>query len=230
MSRATVAAECLTLWMRYRYGCRMNTPATTPTESAKKPLRPGTMVYDVLGDPENDEDTGIIFSVQDGGYSVIWTGDMTGKFAAADEVAVLPPTRMTPALAAALEAIDEREYRSCQSHCCRRHGCKYAEPNCPVTKGRVTQDHPCEQCTDSLDDASRWSGQPYPARGEVGFDFVLGFSREDESMTDMPTHAQVTAAVEQALSTLTVNGWTLTRVVGDTDTDGDADDDGDDDE
>lgn len=120
---------------------------------------------------------------------------------------------------------DEREYRSCQSHCCVRHGCKYGHDNCPVSKGRVTQDHPCERCTYELEDAGQWSGQPYAARGEVGYSVALGLSRADATMTDMPTDAQVSAAVRQALSGLAVGGWTLTRVVGNGDL---SDDEGDD--
>jgi len=35
-----------------------------------------------------------------------------------------------------------------QSHCCKRHGCKYCDDNCPVERGRIVQDHPCEACAD----------------------------------------------------------------------------------
>lgn len=205
----------------------MNTPEVSAASPAVAPLRPGTMVYDVHGEPEDPADTGVIHSVQDGGYAVIWTGDVTPKFAASDEVAILPSARITPAMAleAAEAAQDEDEYLSCRSHCCRRHGCKYAEPNCPVAKGRVTQDHPCEQCTYALEDAARWSAQPYPAQGEIGFEFTLGMARTDETMTDMPTPAQVTALIEEALFGLTLNGWTLTRIVGDTSGHEDEDDD-----
>jgi antitoxin component of MazEF toxin-antitoxin module len=31
-------------------------------------------------------------------------------------------------------------------HCCKRHGCKYGEDDCPVVKGRVVQDGPCHDC------------------------------------------------------------------------------------
>lgn len=34
------------------------------------------------------------------------------------------------------------------SHCCKDHGCKYADPQCTVTTGRAAQEHPCEQCDD----------------------------------------------------------------------------------
>lgn len=32
-------------------------------------------------------------------------------------------------------------------HCCKRHGCKYAnDRRCTVTSGQKTQSHPCETC------------------------------------------------------------------------------------
>lgn len=36
----------------------------------------------------------------------------------------------------------------CQSHCCFRHGCKYGFACCPVVRGEVKQDRPCEECRD----------------------------------------------------------------------------------
>lgn len=202
------------------------TEPTEPTEPAETagPLRPGTMVYDVAGDPEDESDTGIVFSIQDGGYGVIWTGDMTPKFAAADEVAVLPSTRMNSALGVALEALDnangagdrdDEDYRSCRTHCCLRHGCKYSHANCPVVQGRQEQAYPCERCTDSIDDAARWGEGPYSTPGEIGFDLTVALARADQTMADMPSAAQVHAAVEKALSGLTLNGWSLTRLISD---------------
>lgn len=32
------------------------------------------------------------------------------------------------------------------THCCVYHGCKYAEPDCPVWSGEVEQKYDCEQC------------------------------------------------------------------------------------
>lgn len=34
------------------------------------------------------------------------------------------------------------------THCCRRHGCKYGDPDCPVVFNRVKQEYPCEDCGD----------------------------------------------------------------------------------
>lgn len=41
-------------------------------------------------------------------------------------------------------------------HCCRIHGCKYGDLNCPVYIGCKCQSFLCEQCTDSFDE-STWS-------------------------------------------------------------------------
>jgi hypothetical protein len=32
------------------------------------------------------------------------------------------------------------------AHCCRIHGCKYGDPDCPVELDLVEQDYPCESC------------------------------------------------------------------------------------
>lgn len=193
----------------------MTTPDSTFPESV---LRPGTMVYDVHGDPENPEDTGTIFSVQEGGYSVVWTGDFTPKYAAADEVAALPGQGDTAPFPehpddVAAEGHRLRNYISCPSHCCAAHGCKYRLKGCPVVTGLVVQDYPCEQCTYMLDDAARYTGVGYSRPGEIGFEVTLGLRREDESMADLPTAEQVNAAVAEAIVGLNLNGWTLTRVL-----------------
>jgi hypothetical protein len=31
-------------------------------------------------------------------------------------------------------------------HCCRLHGCKYGDCNCPVVLGKIRQDYLCEWC------------------------------------------------------------------------------------
>ena len=32
------------------------------------------------------------------------------------------------------------------AHCCKWHGCKYGDPDCPVTTGEVEQKYTCEDC------------------------------------------------------------------------------------
>ena len=41
-----------------------------------------------------------------------------------------------------------------QSHCCKKHGCKYGDHDCPVANGSVIQDHRCEYCRDNSFDLS----------------------------------------------------------------------------
>ena len=38
------------------------------------------------------------------------------------------------------------------SHCCRWHGCKYGDPECPVVLGDVVQEDLCEYCYEILDE------------------------------------------------------------------------------
>lgn len=40
-----------------------------------------------------------------------------------------------------------------QGHCCGIHGCKYGDDSCPVERGWVKQDHPCEDCRADEEDA-----------------------------------------------------------------------------
>lgn len=36
------------------------------------------------------------------------------------------------------------------AHCCKWHGCKYGDPDCPVVNGEVEQEYPCEYCSELL--------------------------------------------------------------------------------
>ena len=38
------------------------------------------------------------------------------------------------------------------AHCCKWHGCKYGDDDCPVVFGEVEQEWPCEYCSDELTD------------------------------------------------------------------------------
>jgi hypothetical protein len=35
-------------------------------------------------------------------------------------------------------------------HCCVDHGCKYGDDDCPVERGRIEQEYPCERCDGKL--------------------------------------------------------------------------------
>lgn len=37
------------------------------------------------------------------------------------------------------------------SHCCKWHGCKYGDKDCPVVTGKVQQEYLCEYCYDDLE-------------------------------------------------------------------------------
>ena len=38
------------------------------------------------------------------------------------------------------------------AHCCKWHGCKYGDDDCPVVNGEVEQEYPCECCDWDLKD------------------------------------------------------------------------------
>ena len=38
------------------------------------------------------------------------------------------------------------------AHCCKWHGCKYGDKDCPVALGKLEQEYPCEWCSDELEE------------------------------------------------------------------------------
>ena len=36
------------------------------------------------------------------------------------------------------------------THCCKWHGCKYGDPDCPVVLELARQEYICEECNDDL--------------------------------------------------------------------------------
>jgi hypothetical protein len=47
-----------------------------------------------------------------------------------------------------LQAIKIRNVGTHAGHCCKKHGCKYGDEDCPVQFGHIIQDYPCEWCND----------------------------------------------------------------------------------
>lgn len=45
-------------------------------------------------------------------------------------------------------------YGAHPTHCCKWHGCKYGDPDCPVVTGKAKQVYLCDYCYDDLDDES----------------------------------------------------------------------------
>jgi hypothetical protein len=37
------------------------------------------------------------------------------------------------------------------AHCCRVHGCKYGDGDCPVALGTIKQKFPCDVCDDDVE-------------------------------------------------------------------------------
>ena len=42
-------------------------------------------------------------------------------------------------------------------HCCKWHGCKYGDKDCPVVTGKVDQLYPCDHCYDEMDEAEYYT-------------------------------------------------------------------------
>ena len=38
------------------------------------------------------------------------------------------------------------------AHCCKWHGCKYGDPDCPIANGEAEQLYLCEDCDEDLED------------------------------------------------------------------------------
>ena len=49
------------------------------------------------------------------------------------------------------------DYAIHASHCCKWHGCKYGEKDCPVVKGKVEQLWPCDDCYDEMEEADYYT-------------------------------------------------------------------------
>ena len=52
------------------------------------------------------------------------------------------------------------------SHCCKWHGCKYGDEDCPVVLGQVEQLYPCDFCDDLLED-EEWHRQAVKQIDEI---------------------------------------------------------------
>jgi hypothetical protein len=42
------------------------------------------------------------------------------------------------------------------SHCCKWHGCKYGNEDCPVITGKVKQEYLCEWCNEDLENEEHY--------------------------------------------------------------------------
>lgn len=99
--------------------------------------RPGGMTYWRADRGFAEADVCVI-----AGLAVAMANDLEPKHATVSTPGgtVRPLTRMRP----------EPSYRSCPSHCCPQHGCKYGHDGCPVATGQVPPEFPanngCERC------------------------------------------------------------------------------------
>ena len=45
------------------------------------------------------------------------------------------------------------------AHCCKWHGCKYGDPDCPVVSGEVKQEVLCWRCKEVLEEEDYYKQQ-----------------------------------------------------------------------
>lgn len=103
-----------------------------------------------------------------------------------------------------------KNYRSCPSHCCKNHGCKYGYDDCPITTGEIVQETLCEQCTFSLDDT-------YPhvsyVKGRASLSVAVGYEHMSGSLNDLPSEEEVIKLIGETLvGRRLLNGWVITTV------------------
>lgn len=55
--------------------------------------------------------------------------------------------------------MDKSNYGVHAAHCCKWHGCKYGDPDCPVVLGEITQMYLCYDCCRQLEneDYYKWA-------------------------------------------------------------------------
>lgn len=55
--------------------------------------------------------------------------------------------------------MDKNHYGVHAAHCCKWHGCKYGDPDCPVASGKIIQEYLCYDCYKQLEkeDYYKWS-------------------------------------------------------------------------
>ena len=46
----------------------------------------------------------------------------------------------------------DNNYGAHAAHCCKWHGCKYGDDDCPVVAGKIKQKYLCEQCCEDLEE------------------------------------------------------------------------------
>lgn len=103
---------------------------------------------------------------------------------------------------------DLNKHRSCATHCCKNHGCKYGHEDCPVSNGEVAQEYLCEYCTWPLEEREIFE------LNVVATDLAIAYSRTDRTIADLPSEEQVTEAVRKALVGLEIApGWTIEKVL-----------------
>lgn len=86
-----------------------------------------------------------------------------------------------------------------QTHCCVHHGCKYGSEICPVVRGAVKQEFPCESCGPATD----WEVLPRNRKEDLIRLLIMesegGGWIDPDMFEDDPEEAQAQVAAIEAL-------------------------------
>ena len=55
------------------------------------------------------------------------------------------PVKLEEDKTSILSSLPKEEWGVHRTHCCKKHGCKYSDEDCPVVLGHVEQDYRCEE-------------------------------------------------------------------------------------
>lgn len=64
-----------------------------------------------------------------------------------EEVEAIMETKLYKAVDHHQVSVKAKKSNVHTTHCCKRHGCKYGDSDCPVEMGLLVQEYPCENCS-----------------------------------------------------------------------------------
>lgn len=92
-------------------------------------------------------------------------------------------------------------HKSCETHCCINHGCKYGHEDCPVENGTIAQAYLCEYCDE--DDIA------HPKGIVINTNIIL--RRDDGTIANIPDEDAVKEEILRILTGKNFNGWSVVK-------------------
>lgn len=83
-----------------------------------------------------------------------------------------------------------------QTHCCKLHGCKYGDENCPVVKNEIEQTYACMDCTEITEDLQevKHSVQGFTDVLTLHFNKQYSTPKVDEALAEINRQIQIIEA------------------------------------